>query len=130
MSMQDPLADMLTRIRNAQMAKHNTVSIPSSNIKKGIAKVLMEEGYIESFSETGNSKKELIIVLKYFKGKPVLEMIKRESRSGLRKYIGVKNIPKVNAGLGTSIVSTSQGIMTDRTARKVGIGGELLCTVF
>ena len=120
MSMQDPLADMLTRIRNAQMAEKSVVSMPSSTLKVAVAKVLKDEGY----------KPLLSIELKYFEGRPVIEEVKRVSRPGLRQYKSVEDLPKVRGGLGVSIVSTNKGVMTDRAARAAGVGGEVLCTVF
>jgi len=130
--MQDPVADMLTRIRNGQMAAKPTINMPSSTVKTAIAQVLADEGYIESFvvDVKDGGKNELNIVLKYYNGKPVIEMITRASRPGLRSYKGKDDLPKVRAGLGVAIISTSQGMMTDKTAREKGIGGEILCTVF
>ncbi|AMO58483.1 MULTISPECIES: 30S ribosomal protein S8 [Endozoicomonas] len=130
MSMQDPLADMLTRIRNAQMAEHASVEIPSSKVKAAVAKVLKEEGYITDFRVEGEIQKSLVIDLKYYEGKPVIENLKRVSRPGLRSYTGKEELPKVNGGLGIAIVSTNKGVMTDRAARAAGVGGEILCTVF
>lgn len=130
MSMQDPLADMLTRIRNAQMAEKSNVSMPSARLKVAVAKVLKEEGYVADYEVQGDAKPVLSIELKYFEGKPVIEEVKRVSRPGLRQYKSVGDLPKVKAGLGVSIVSTNQGVMTDRAARAAGIGGEVLCTVF
>ncbi|MCL7463124.1 30S ribosomal protein S8 [Pseudomonas sp. NW5] len=130
MSMQDPLADMLTRIRNAQMAEKTVVSMPSSKLKVAVAKVLKDEGYIADYQISGDVKQQLSIELKYFEGKPVIEEIKRSSRPGLRQYKGVEQLPKVRGGLGVSIVSTNKGVMTDRAARAAGVGGEVLCTVF
>ena len=130
MSMQDPLADMLTRIRNAQMAEHASVTMPSSKIKAAVAKVLKEEGFIADFSVSSDVKSELTIELKYFEGRPVIESLKRSSRPGLRSYAGKEALPKVNGGLGIAIVSTNKGVMTDRAARAAGVGGEVLCTVF
>ena len=130
MSMQDTLADMFTRIRNAQQATKETVSMPSSKMKTAVAKVLVSEGYISGFSVEGDVKPVLTIGLKYFQGRPVIEAIKRVSKPGLRQYRGTDELPKVAAGLGTVIVSTSQGVMTDREARKTGVGGEVICTVF
>lgn len=130
MSMQDPLADMLTRIRNAQMAEKTVVNMPSSKLKAAVAQVLKEEGYIADFAVSGEIKKELSIELKYFEGKPVIEEIKRVSRPSLRQYRGAEDLPKVRGGLGVSIVSTNKGVMTDRAARAAGVGGEVLCTVF
>ena len=130
MSMQDPLADMLTRIRNAQMAEHASVSMPASKIKAAVAKVLKDEGYIVDFKVDGETKSQLSIELKYFEGKPVIEELKRVSRPGLRNYAATGALPKVNGGLGIAIVSTNKGVMTDRAARAAGVGGEVLCTVF
>lgn len=130
MSMQDPLADMLTRIRNAQMAEHASVSMPSSKLKVAVAAVLKDEGFIADFKVAGEAKAELVIELKYFEGRPVIENLKRASRPGLRAYAGKEALPKVNGGLGIAIVSTNKGVMTDRAARAAGVGGEVLCTVF
>ena len=130
MSMQDPLADMLTRIRNAQMAEKTVVSMPSSKLKAAVAKVLKDEGYIADFQISSEVKPQLSIELKYFEGKPVIEEVKRISRPGLRQYKSVEQLPKVRGGLGMSIVSTNKGVMTDRAARAAGVGGEVLCTVF
>lgn len=130
MSMQDPLADMLTRIRNAQMVGKTSVVMPASNLKKSVADVLVEEGYIVSASVSEEAKKQLTLELKYFEGKPVIAEIHRESRPGLRAYAGKDELPSVRGGLGVAIISTSKGVMTDRAARKAGIGGEVLCTVF
>jgi small subunit ribosomal protein S8 len=128
--MQDPLADMLTRIRNAQMAEKSVVSMPSSKLKVAVASVLRNEGYISGYQVTSESKPLLSIELKYFEGRPVIEEIKRVSRPGLRQYKSVDQLPKVRGGLGVSIVSTNKGVMTDRSARAAGVGGEVLCTVF
>ncbi|HHK1978716.1 TPA: 30S ribosomal protein S8 [Pseudomonas aeruginosa] len=130
MRMQDPLADMLTRIRNAQMAEKTVVSMPSSKLKAAVAKVLKDEGYIADFQISSEVKPQLSIELKYFEGKPVIEEVKRISRPGLRQYKSVEQLPKVRGGLGVSIVSTNKGVMTDRAARAAGVGGEVLCTVF
>lgn len=131
MSMQDPLADMLTRVRNAQLAGKPTVSMPASTLKLAVAKVLQDEGYIASAAvEDIEGKKSLNIGLKYFEGRPVIAEIDRVSRPGLRAYQGKDDLPKVRNGLGIAIISTSQGVMTDRAARKAGVGGEVLCTVF
>ncbi|MFT7559933.1 MAG: small subunit ribosomal protein S8 [Flavobacteriales bacterium] len=130
MSMQDSVADMLTRIRNAQAVGKADVSMPASKLKKELARVLQEEGYITSFAENGEVKKELTIDLKYYDGKPVIAEIDRKSRPGLRSYAGKKDLPSVRSGLGIAIISTSRGVMTDRAAREAGIGGEVLCTVF
>lgn len=130
MSMQDTLADMFTRIRNAQMAEKQTVTIPSSKMKLSVLEVLKSEGYIESFAVDGDVKPEVTVELKYFDGKPVIEEIKRQSRPGLRNYKGSDDLPTVRGGLGIAIVSTSKGVMTGHAARKAGIGGEVICTVF
>ncbi|MDP4590882.1 MAG: 30S ribosomal protein S8 [Burkholderiaceae bacterium] len=130
MSMSDPIADMLTRIRNAQQVDKPTVTMPSSKIKTAIAAVLKDEGYIESFEIKGTvAKPELEISLKYYAGRPVIERIERVSRPGLRVYKGQTSIPTVMNGLGVAIVSTSRGVMTDRKARATGVGGEVLCYV-
>lgn len=131
MSMQDPVADMLTRIRNAQQIRKATVLMPASNLKIAIAKVLLEEGYILAFNvqETENNKSELHISLKYHKGQPVIERIDRASKPGLRLYKACDDLPEVMNGLGISIVSTSGGVMTGRAAKKMGQGGEVLCYV-
>ncbi|ETI61003.1 30S ribosomal protein S8 [Marinomonas profundimaris] len=130
MSMQDTLADMFTRIRNAQMAAKTSVSMPSSKMKASVAAVLREEGYVGDFSVDEAIKPTLTIELKYYEGKPVIEQIKRASRPSLRQYKGTTALPKVEAGLGVAIISTSKGVMTDRAARAAGIGGEVICTVF
>ena len=130
MSMQDPLADMLTRIRNAQMAEKSVVSMPSSKLKVAVAKVLKDEGYIAGYQISSDVKALLSIELKYFEGRSVIEEVKRVSRPGLRQYKSVDDLPKVRGGLGVSIVSTNTGVMTDRAARAAGVGGEVLCTVF
>jgi small subunit ribosomal protein S8 len=130
MSMSDPIADMLTRIRNAQLTDKVTVAVPASNVKKAIAQVLKDEGYIEDFAVRDNEGKPFIeIGLKYYAGKPVIEKIERVSRPGLRIYKGRDDIPRVMNGLGVAIVSTSRGVMTDRRARESGVGGEVLCIV-
>lgn len=130
MSMQDTVADMLTRVRNAQMVGKADCTMPSSTLKVEIARVLQEEGYVTSYEVNGDVKKELTIELKYFNGEPVIAEIQRDSRPGLRNYVGKKELPTVRSGLGVAIVSTSKGVMTDRAARSAGIGGEVLCTVF
>jgi small subunit ribosomal protein S8 len=128
--MHDPIADMLTRLRNAQSASKKVVSMPASTKKLAIAKLLNEEGYIGGFGvDAAEGKPILSIDLKYYEGKPVIETIKRVSRPGLRVYRGKGKLPKVNSGLGIAIISTSKGLMTDRTARSEGLGGEVLCTV-
>jgi small subunit ribosomal protein S8 len=130
MSMSDPIADMLTRIRNAQMVEKPSVTLPASKVKVAIAKVLKDEGYIDGYVVKGEgAKPELEIALKYYAGKPVIEKIERVSRPGLRVYKGRHDIPNVMNGLGVAIVTTPQGVMTDRKARQVGIGGEVLCYV-
>lgn len=131
MSMNDPISDMLTRIRNAQMAEKASVSMPSSKLKVAIAEVLKDEGYVDGFDvQKGDAgKATLQIGLKYYSGRPVIEKIQRISRPGLRIYKGNNDIPKVMNGLGIAIVSTSKGLMTDRKARANGIGGEVLCVV-
>src|SRR5690625_4684290 len=130
MSMQDTLADMCTRIRNAQMATKETVSMPSSKLKIEVARVLKEEGYVTDYSVSGSVKPELNVTLKYFEGKPVIEHLQRVSKPSLRNYKGKDSLPKVADGLGIAIVTTSQGVMTDRAARQAGVGGEVICTVF
>lgn len=130
MSMQDTLADMFTRIRNAQMASKADVKMPSSKMKISVAQVLKDEGYVADFSVTADVKPVLTITLKYFGGKPVIESIDRVSRPSLRQYKGTEKLPKVSGGLGVAIVSTSKGVMTDRAARAAGVGGEVICTVF
>ena len=127
MSMSDPIADLLTRIRNAQMAKLPNIVCPSSKSKVAICRVLQDEGYIARFSV---SEAVLTVDLKYYEGRPVIEEIKRESRPGLRLYRGKADLPKNRGGLGIAIVSTHQGLMTDKQARAAGLGGEVLCTVF
>jgi len=130
MSMTDPIADMLTRIRNAQQANKAEVAMPSSKVKVNIAKVLEEEGYITAFNVTeADSKSTLTITLKYFEGKPVISEINRVSRPGLRVYKSANDLPRIIGGLGVAIVSTSKGVMADRKARALGQGGEVLCAV-
>ena len=130
MSMTDPIADMLTRIRNAQAVRKTVVAMPASKVKKAIAQVLKDEGYIDGFAvREAEGKPELEISLKYYAGAPVIERIERVSRPGLRIYKGREDIPKVMNGLGVAIVSTSHGVMTDRKARATGVCGEVLCIV-
>jgi small subunit ribosomal protein S8 len=130
MSMSDPIADMLTRIRNAQMVQKVSVVMPASKLKTAIAEVLKSEGYIDNFAVRGEATKpQLEIALKYYAGKPVIEHIERVSRPGLRVYKGRHDIPNVKNGLGVAIVTTPKGVMTDRKARQAGIGGEVLCYV-
>ena len=131
MSMQDPIADMLSRIRNAQARAKPSVKMPSSTKKVAIARVLRDEGYVAGFKVTAEDGKPVLeVTLKYFEGKAVIAEIDRVSRSSLRRYAGKDELPKVRGGLGIAIVSTSKGVMTDRAARAAGIGGEVLCTVF
>ena len=130
MSMSDPIADLLTRIRNEQMVSKATVQVPSSKVKVAIAQVLKDEGYIDGFQvKTEAGKSELEIALKYYAGRPVIERIERVSRPGLRVYKGRDSIPQVMNGLGVAIVTTPKGVMTDRKARATGVGGEVLCYV-
>lgn len=129
MSMQDPIADMLTRIRNGQAASKVNVNMPASKLKASIAKVLADEGFIAGFSVDSEVKATMTVELKYFEGRPVIDTIKRVSRPGLRIYKKVDELPKVIGGLGVSIISTSKGVMSDRAARKAGFGGEVICTV-
>jgi len=131
MSMTDPIADMLVRIKNAAAVRKQTVKMPSSKVKVAIAKVLQDEGYIldSRVTDIGGGKSELEISLKYYEGKPVIERLQRYSRSGLRQYRGKDALPKVLGGLGVAIISTSKGIMTDAQARQQGVGGEVLCFV-
>jgi small subunit ribosomal protein S8 len=130
MSMSDPIADMLIRIRNAQMVRHVEVVMPASKLKVSIAQVLKQEGYIEDFALRDHGvKKELAIALKYYAGRPVIERLERVSKPGLRVYKGRNDIPRVMNGLGVAILSTSRGVMTDRKARADGVGGEVLCIV-
>jgi small subunit ribosomal protein S8 len=130
MSMSDPIADMLTRIRNAQMVEKVSVAMPSSKVKVAIAQVLKDEGYIDDFAvKAEGAKAELNIALKYYAGRPVIERLERVSKPGLRVYRGRNDIPQVMNGLGVAIVSTPQGVMTDRKARATGVGGEVICYV-
>lgn len=132
MSMNDPLGDMLTRIRNAQMRGKSTVSSPASKLRVWVLDVLASEGYIRGYEKktTENGQGELVISLKYFEGAPVIRELKRVSKPGRRVYMGVKDIPSVRNGLGVSIVSTPKGVMSDAAARSANVGGEVLCTVF
>jgi small subunit ribosomal protein S8 len=132
MSMNDPLGDMLTRIRNAQMRGKSTVSTPASKLRAWVLDVLADEGYIRGYerASTDNGQGELVISLKYFEGEPVIRDLKRVSKPGRRVYMGVKEIPSVRNGLGVSIVSTPKGVMSDANARAANVGGEVLCTVF
>ena len=130
MTMQDPLSDMITRIRNANLREKVSVAMPSSKVKVSVAKVLKDEGYILNYKVTEDKKPVLEIDLKYYDGKPVIEEITRSSKPSLRVYSSSKDLPKVKSGLGVAIVSTSKGVMSDRSARSNGVGGEILCTVF
>jgi len=128
--MTDPIADLLTRIRNAHHAEKISLTLPGSKVKSAIAKVLQDEGYIEGFNaSTEEGKPTLTIDLKYYEGEPVIEQLQRVSKPGLRVYKSASELPKINGGLGIAIVSTSKGIMTDRAARSAGVGGEILCSV-
>ena len=130
MAMTDPIADMLTRIRNASNASHASVSMPDSRIKREIADVLQKEGYIRGFSSSSDSGKPVLnIDLKYYQGRPVIDTLERVSKPGRRVYRGIDNMPLVNAGLGVTIVSTSKGMMTAKTAKHMNVGGEVICTV-
>ena len=130
MSMTDPIADLLTRIRNAQMARKTDVSVSSSKLKQALVKVLMDEGYVAGFQVTNEgTKATLSIELKYFDGRPVIDRLERVSRPGLRIYRGKTELPKIQGGMGTAIVSTPKGVMTDKQARAIGQGGEVLCIV-
>lgn len=128
--MQDPIADFLTRIRNAQQARHNAVSMPSSKLKLAISQVLRDEGYIDDIQVTDGVKPELTLTLRYHEGNPVIRELRRVSRPGLRIYKGRDELPAVRSGYGVAIVSTAAGVKTDRVARRAGVGGEVLCTVF
>jgi small subunit ribosomal protein S8 len=129
MSMQDPISDMLTRIRNGQAASKVAVKMPSSKLKVAIAELLKAEGYVADYAVSGEVKPELEVTLKYFEAKPVIEQIQRVSRPGLRIYKKKDELPSVMGGLGIAVVSTSKGLMTDRAARKAGLGGEIICYV-
>ena len=130
MTMQDPIADLLTRMRNAQMAGHVTVDIPNSKAKQAILQVLLDEGYINDFTTSEDVKGVITVALKYHNGAPVIEEIARVSRPGLRIYKESNDLPQVRGGLGVAIVSTNKGVMTDKSARAHGVGGEVLCNVF
>jgi small subunit ribosomal protein S8 len=129
MSLQDPIADMLTRVRNAQKANKVSVEMPASNQKANIAAVLKDQGYINDFKGSDDTRKKLVIDLKYHQGKPVIEDIKRISRPGLRIFKPKDDLPSINGGLGIAIISTSKGVMTDHQARAAGFGGEVICSV-
>ena len=130
MSMQDTLADMFTRIRNGQMSEKQSVTMPSSKMKASVAEVLKNEGFIAGYEVAGDVKPELTIELRYFEGKPVIEEIQRASRPGLRNYKGKEDLPSVRGGLGIAIVSTSKGLITDKEARKLNVGGEVICSIY
>lgn len=130
MSLQDPIADLLTRIRNAQRARHATVSSPSSRLKTAICDVLRDEGYIDDYRVDGDAKPTMTVTLRYHEGRPVIEELDRVSRPGLRIYKASRDLPRVRDGFGVAIVSTNRGVMSDRAARRAGVGGEVLCTVF
>ncbi|MBN2689993.1 MAG: 30S ribosomal protein S8 [Gammaproteobacteria bacterium] len=129
MSLQDPIADMLTRVRNAQVVGKEVVTMPATKLKLAIAKVLKQQGYIKDYSVTEGGKPTMGIELKYYNGKPVIEYIERASKPSLRLYKAAKDLPKVQGGLGVAIVSTPKGVMTDKEARALGVGGEILCYV-
>lgn len=129
MSMTDPISDMLTRVRNGQSAGKVEVSMPSSRLKVNIARVLKEEGYIEDYRVLSDTKPMLVVCLKYYEGRPVIEEIRRASRPGLRMYRGKGGLPKIRGGLGIAVISTSRGVMADKAARAIGEGGEVLCYV-
>lgn len=129
MSMSDPIADMLTRLRNGQMARKPAVSCPNSRAKRAILSVLLEEGYIDGFSES-EDKRELELRVKYYAGRPAIESIARRSRPGLRRYAGARDLRPIKNGLGIAVVSTSRGVISDAKARDLGVGGEILCEVF
>ena len=130
MSLQDQISDMLTRVRNGQERLKREVSMPSSKFKLAVAKILLEEGYITGFKVNGDAVKPVLeIELKYFEGKPVIELLQRVSSPGLRRYSPSDKLPQVYGGLGTAIISTSKGVMTDKSARQLGIGGEIICIV-
>lgn len=130
MTMQDPISDLLTRMRNAQMAGHTQVDVPNSNIKRNILKVMLDEGYIDGYEADSEVKSTIRVQLRYHNGVPVIEELKRISRPGLRIYKESGDLPEVRGGLGVAIVSTNLGVMTDKKARAQGVGGEVLCTVF
>ncbi len=131
MQITDPIADLLTRIRNAQSARHGSVEVPASNMKKNICQILVDEGYVRSFNVTEDGKQGIIrITLRYVEGEPVIKGLKRVSKPGLRIYSNAEELPKVMKGLGIAVVSTSKGIMTDRAARKENVGGEVLAFVW
>ena len=128
--MSDTISDLLTRLRNAQNASKESVSVPFSKMKHSICQVLLNEGYVDKVDIDDNDKKNLNITLKYYEGKPVIKELKRVSRPGLREYVNHKDIPQVKGGLGVAIISTSKGLLTDAKAREAGLGGEVICSVF
>ena len=130
MSLSDPVADMLTRIRNASQANHQQVTLPSSKLKAGVAEVLKQNGFIKDYRIEGDKHKQLTVDLKYFEGEPVIEGLQRVSKPSQRRYVGSDEIPRVLGGLGVTVLSTSRGVMDDRNAREQGIGGEVLCYVW
>ena len=130
MSMQDPIADLFSRLNNAQARQKTSVVVPSSKFKISLMTLLQNKGYIESFNVTDNDKPEIEIKLRYFEGAPVIKELKRISKPGLRQYAGKEEMPEINGGLGMAIVSTNKGLMTDQEAKEAGLGGELICSVF
>ncbi len=130
MSMQDPIADLFSRINNAQARGKASVVVPSSNKKISLVSLLKEKGYVDSFNVSDSTKPEIEIKLKYFEGAPVIKELKRISKPGLRQYSNKKEIPEINGGLGIAVVSTNKGLMTDQEAKEAGLGGELICSVF
>ncbi len=130
MSMQDPIADLFSRLNNAQARQKTSVVVPSSKFKISLMTLLQNKGYIESFNVTDNDKPEIEIKLRYFEGAPVIKELKRISKPGLRQYAGKEEIPEINGGLGMAIVSTNKGLMTDQEAKEAGLGGEIICSIF
>tara|TARA_B100001250_G_scaffold237195_1_gene203783 strand:- start:789 stop:1181 length:393 start_codon:yes stop_codon:yes gene_type:complete len=130
MSMQDPIADLFSRINNAQARRKASVFVPSSNKKISLVSLLKDKGYVDSFNVSDGDKPEIEIKLKYFEGSPVIKELKRISKPGLRQYSDKKGIPEINGGLGIAVISTNKGLMTDQEAREAGLGGELICSVF
>tara|TARA_B100000686_G_scaffold334742_1_gene402410 strand:+ start:339 stop:731 length:393 start_codon:yes stop_codon:yes gene_type:complete len=130
MSMQDPIADLFSRLNNAQARQKTSVVVPSSKFKISLMTLLQNKGYIESFNVTDNDKPEIEIKLRYFEGAPVIKELKRISKPGLRQYAGKEEMPEINGGLGMAIVSTNKGLMTDQEAKQAGLGGEIICSIF
>ena len=130
MSMQDPIADLFSRLNNAQARQKTSVVVPSSKFKISLMTLLQNKGYIESFNVTDNDKPEIEIKLRYFEGAPVIKELKRISKAGLRQYAGKEEMPEINGGLGMAIVSTNKGLMTDQEAKEAGLGGEIICSIF